>query len=463
MRFTPSGGDDEDGVLFTSALITGQNASLNVTASVTGYLYTWIDFGADGSWAEAGDLVFNGTVLNPGVNNLTFTVPNSAAIGATYARFRFVSTAVAALGYGGSAPDGEVEDYQVDIREPDLEIKWSQPPVFNPESPYPDCFWGWDEISIYDADQFPIVADDWLCSDPRPITDIHWWGSYEGYQDDVPPAAGPDAFHIGIWTDVPAGITEPWSHPGQMIHEWVVPRTQLNEQYVGCDFHPEFMAITDSCFHYDFIIPQEEWFYQEGENNIYWISIAAIYPQGVPDVFPWGWKTRPHYFNDDAVRIYDPFAPILGDFFVGGQPIEDEQGNSWDMAFELTTASECVKSDAPFYAEWVGAGKPWARPNCWCFQRQCRGDVDGYKVGLFRVQASDLSIFASAFNKADLKLTQTSICADLDHKKVGLFRCQADDLSTFAAYFNKADLKVPPCPIDWDGDSDDDYNFWTTP
>ena len=126
------------------------------------------------------------------------------------------------------------------------------------------------------------------------------------------------------------------------------------------------------------------------------------------------------------------------------------------------TDIECVKPDAPFYAEWVGAGKPWERPCCWCCQYQCRGDVDCTKIGLFRVQASDLSIFASAFNKADLKLTQTSICADLDHKKVGLFRCQADDLSIFAAYFNKADLKVPVCPLDWDSDGDDDYNFWVT-
>ncbi|MCK4998519.1 MAG: hypothetical protein KAS23_03255, partial [Anaerohalosphaera sp.] len=154
-------------------------------------------------------------------------------------------------------------------------IKWSQPPKLNPQSPVPECFWGWDEISIYgdsgglwfsiwqcvtqchgdancdgvvnvidvsilnaafggihpfppynpaadfdrDGDVDPddllilqnwfgvdpiprdcptspplthhIVADDWRCKDDRPVTDIHWWGSYEDYTDDIPPL-GPD-------------------------------------------------------------------------------------------------------------------------------------------------------------------------------------------------------------------------------------------------------------------------------
>ncbi|MBL7215623.1 MAG: DNRLRE domain-containing protein [Phycisphaerae bacterium] len=300
-------------------------------------------------------------------------------------------------------------------------IKWSQPPVFNPESQYPDCFWGWDEVSTYgpstssnlwfpawacatqchgDADcdgdvdgndqsiltaamgtTYPnigydpradfdrdgdvdandqailtsywqtnppadcatspqhIVADDWLCIDPRPVTDVHWWGSYEGYTDNVPPA-GPDSFHIGIWTDVPAGEDQQWSHPGQMIHEWNVPRADANEVYVGCDYYPEYMTEPDACFHYDFQIPESEWFYQEDPNTIYWISIAAIYPDGTTTEFPWGWKTRPHYFNDDAVRIFMPTDPVIGSVFEEGEPIEDETGISWDMAFELTTIKE---------------------------------------------------------------------------------------------------------------------------
>lgn len=124
---------------------------------------------------------------------------------------------------------------------------------------------------------------------------------------------------------------------------------------------------------------------------------------------------------------------------------------------------DCVKIDAPFYDEWVGAGKNWEKPDCWCYERQCRGDADGKKEGLLWVSNNDLTTFAAAFGLGDLKLNQTLICADLDHKKVGLNRVQNDDLTIFAQYFGLGQLKVPVCPKDWDGDLDDDYNDWIVP
>jgi hypothetical protein len=129
----------------------------------------------------------------------------------------------------------------------------------------------------------------------------------------------------------------------------------------------------------------------------------------------------------------------------------------------FAVAADCVKADAPFYTEWVGAGKNWDKPDCWCYERNCRGDIDGVKVGLYWVQTNDLGTFIAAFNKGDLKMDQTLICADLDHKKVGLYRCQTNDLTEFIKHFNKGQLKVPVCPLDWDADGDDDYNGWITP
>jgi len=125
--------------------------------------------------------------------------------------------------------------------------------------------------------------------------------------------------------------------------------------------------------------------------------------------------------------------------------------------------TECVKSDAPFYADWVGAGKNWEKPDCWCYQYNCRGDADGLKIGLFRVNSTDLGLFAQAYNLGDLKMDQTKICSDFDHLKVGLFRVNSADLGILAANYNKGDLKISPCTLDWDGDLDDDYNFWTAP
>lgn len=122
---------------------------------------------------------------------------------------------------------------------------------------------------------------------------------------------------------------------------------------------------------------------------------------------------------------------------------------------------ECVKADAPFYDEWVGAGSNWEKPDCWCYVTQCRGNHDGIKDA-YQVGSTDLLNFLDAFNKADFKLDNTKICADYDHKKAA-YRCGSDDLVIFLTYFNKADFKVPACPLDWDGDLDDDYNFWIVP
>jgi len=206
--------------------------------------------------------------------------------------------------------------------------------VLNPNSEFPDCFWGWDELTIYDYPAW-IVADDWLCTDDRPITEIHWWGSYWNWSEQTPRSGGPVSFHIGIWKDVPASANVAWSHPGEMIWEWVVARADVKERWVGCDYHPDHG--TESCFRYEFTIPESEWFYQEPGPTIYWISISGIYDfaNNLPEI--WGWKTRKHFFNDDAVRIIVPYDPTVGSVFSDGEPIVDNAGDSWDMAFALFT------------------------------------------------------------------------------------------------------------------------------
>ncbi|VGO19297.1 GEVED domain-containing protein [Pontiella sulfatireligans] len=107
--------DDEDGVTFTSKIVAGSNATVNVVAGVSGgTLDAWIDFNADGSWS-AGEKVLGLTVA-PGLNNLSFTVPQPSALGPTFARFR-ISSAGTPLP-SGSAADGEVEDYYVELYQP---------------------------------------------------------------------------------------------------------------------------------------------------------------------------------------------------------------------------------------------------------------------------------------------------------------------------------------------------------
>jgi hypothetical protein len=226
--------------------------------------------------------------------------------------------------------------------------KWTQgPDVLNPDSDVPQIN-GWDEVSVYEPPQWPIMADDWLCTDDRPITDLHWWGSFIGWTQPHLPPVLPKAFHLGIWTDVPVGPTVPFSHPGRMVWEHVCDNWVWN--FAGYDIDPRIDQAghqkNEACFQFNQLLSEDDWFYQEPggpEGRVYWLSISAIYdPQDWPKIrHPWGWKTRPKFFNDDAVRIMMTadglWPPKLGAAWGSGNPVEFPLGVSWDLAFELTT------------------------------------------------------------------------------------------------------------------------------
>jgi hypothetical protein len=110
-------GSDEDGVVFTSSLVPGQIATIDVTCTMatteTGRLNAWVDFNSNGTWADTGEQILADAAVVAGVNSLKFTVPASAVGGNTFARFRL--NRQGKLGFTGAAQDGEVEDYQVAI------------------------------------------------------------------------------------------------------------------------------------------------------------------------------------------------------------------------------------------------------------------------------------------------------------------------------------------------------------
>jgi hypothetical protein len=77
-------------------------------------LNAWVDFNGDGDWLDAGEQVMFDRPLVGGSNGLSFQVPAGAALGSTFARFRF--STLGGLGVTGDAPDGEVEDYAVSVQ-----------------------------------------------------------------------------------------------------------------------------------------------------------------------------------------------------------------------------------------------------------------------------------------------------------------------------------------------------------
>ena len=179
-------------------------------------------------------------------------------------------------------------------------VKWLQPPLIREIHEQDTCYWGWLETSI---NFHPMYADDWFCYDPHPVTAIRWWGGYADWDTLVPPPQAPEEFHIGVWSDVPKGVDGDWSHPGELIFEWMVDRDSLSERARRCIFMPEMVDEPVTGFEYIFQIPQEEWFYQEEDSTVYWLSITAVY-ETEPDSNQWGLLTREHFFHDDAVRFY---------------------------------------------------------------------------------------------------------------------------------------------------------------
>jgi hypothetical protein len=216
-------------------------------------------------------------------------------------------------------------------------VKWSQPPMYlneiDPAAPR-DLIYGWDEVSIVPG---PIVADDFPCDDPRPVTDLHWWGSYPDIQPGTAPRH-PDGFLIHFWKNVPPNTIDkmPWSHPAEPPI-WTIEcfNYKVSPEPVGIDIdvatyqrNGEIIPV-DECFQFNQKLRPEEYFRQE-PGNIYWVSIQAIY-RDLPD-YRWGWKTTRHYFEDDAVTGWE-MADGTGIFW---EEIRGPSGDTWDMAFELT-------------------------------------------------------------------------------------------------------------------------------
>lgn len=131
---------------------------------------------------------------------------------------------------------------------------------------------------------------------------------------------------------------------------------------------------------------------------------------------------------------------------------------------------ECVKSTAPFYADWVAFGKP----DCWCYQRNCRGDINGTRegnavTGYIWVYTQDLPTFLAAYGVKEppkgpgVATITNGICADLNRSRegnavTGYIRVYTQDLPIFLANYGvKEPPKGPGVPV---CDSAN-YNFWT--
>jgi hypothetical protein len=463
----PAGPDDEDGVVIPP-LIRGQLVTINVTASVPGALDAWIDYAADGSWAEAGDQIAASLPLAAGLNSFGIVVPATATLGQTYARFRF-STA-GGLQPFGSASNGEVEDYTVFIEEMPAESELGDAPDSTNNfglamTAYP---------AVGTIANYPTV---YLTGSP-PFGPIHfqpqavaWLGQGVTLENEAD--IGPDQ-------DPTNNITPPTNTPNQDLTDdgvlnmpLVLPHCLLTTfQYQINVVNPAVALYVNVWFDWNRdgdwddtascgTNSAPEWAVQ---NQLF---AAGSLPVGLNTVTslqfrPWHPTGAQQPTTEIWMRITLSEQPwVSGGIMVGdggsGPPAGYYFGETEDYRFVPIT--ECIKATAAEYLDWTN----WNRPNCWCYKRQCRGDINGTK-NIQWVQILDLNILKAAFGKTDaqLVLIPNGICADLNHKK-NIQRVQILDLNILKNYFGKPEAQVPCC--DNNGDCilvpADIYNFWT--
>ena len=135
-------GNDNDGVAFVTNFEPGRNSITTVVASAPGYLNAWVDWNRNGLF-DADERIADGQALQSGPNAIVYRVPNWAEVGDTWSRFRLSSQML--LEPSGGVGDGEVEDYEISIIEPNVVVHY-----------YPSEQ-GWNTLAF--EDNWPLKGD----------------------------------------------------------------------------------------------------------------------------------------------------------------------------------------------------------------------------------------------------------------------------------------------------------------
>ena len=178
----------------------------------------------------------------------------------------------------------------------------------------------------------------------------------------------------------------------------------------------------------------------------------------VKDTLIYNWGPGVNDVNEDlhllsesnCIDAGDPNGAYSGQVDIDAQP--RVMVSEVDMGADETAY---LPSDHNDYNDWVAVGKP----DCWCFQRQCRGDADGRPQGRnsYWVSTYDNEVLVAAWNKTFAEIDGQTItvggkevpliCADFDHNPQGRYnyRVSANDLSILIAYWQIPDGPDPNC------------------
>ena len=175
-----------------------------------------------------------------------------------------------------------------------------------PQLPDPN---GWD-VKVFLNNR---IADDWLCMETGPVTDIHMWASWRG--DDTASLLG---LIVRIYDNVPDpdGNGPLFSHPGNVL--WLSTTDSggvFTERLYGSGDLGWYNPYLGTAIEHDHTqIYQYSWedipdpFIQQG-GSTYWLEVSTPVPPGKE----WGWTTSLDHFDDGAVwrQLYsDPWEEL---------------------------------------------------------------------------------------------------------------------------------------------------------
>jgi len=234
----------------------------------------------------------------------------------------------------GSYEPGAIEVYDEDAAYVHAtEEPWPNHKMHYPQLPDPQ---GWDILATQGYDFIPgiVAADDFMCMESGPITDIHIWGSW--LWDVEAPIHG---FWLSIHRNIPG---PPYSMPGEELWSAYIDYFDVTPEDPGVQgwFDP---------FEYYWEHPNHNMYYRydmdsipepfvQDSGTIYWLNVMAdLGPPGYlgyPEPPLWGWKTSmsPHFEDDACWAVWTP--PVF-DWL----PLTDPNtGLTLDLAFVITTS-----------------------------------------------------------------------------------------------------------------------------
>lgn len=190
-----------------------------------------------------------------------------------------------------------------------------------PQLPDPN---GWD-IEILTSQH--EVADDWQCSGSGPVSDIHFWTSWQG--DNV---GRIDRVIATIYSNIPQSGQQPFSRPGNELWTGTFDGALNQFKMIDYGFGPQgfsdpqqpFWARPDHQRYQQINIENIPAAFDQVAGEIYWLG---LYVEWEGTQSPVGWKTSQDDFMDVAV-----YKDLAGAWV----PLIDPTGEALDMAFVIT-------------------------------------------------------------------------------------------------------------------------------